>query len=191
MWYHVSARSTIQAKYVQSQVARATANCLTFAGRAQNGKDVDRIARYLCFVFQPTGLQYLSDIPRRFLWLPTSTICLILLFVNPLPSGKCRKLKVSYSVVYALALFATVGFLTWSILLTQFTQACLCAKQKHVQWERYQGTIGTIRLSDQQCTALFSSKNAKLQILRCQLFEKNMVRWAKNPFHIREAIGKR
>ena len=56
--------------------------------------------------------------------------------------------------------------------------SCLCAKQKHVQWERCQGTICTIRLVDQQCTALFSSKNAKLQILRCQLFEleKNMVR---------------
>ena len=189
----MSARSTIQAKYVQSQVARATANCLTFAGRAQNGKVVNRIARYLCFVFQPTGLQYLSDIPRRFLWLPTSTICLILLFVNPLPSGKCRKLKVSYSVVYALALFATVGFLTWSILLTQFTQACLRAKQKHVQWERYQGTIGTIRLSDQQCTALFFSKNAKLQILRCQLFELEKIWWGERRIlsTLGEAIGKR
>ena len=61
----------------------------------------------------------------------TSTICLILVFVT---SSTLQQVQKTKSFIFWLA---TVGFRTWVILLTQLTQTCLPAKQKHVQWERY------------------------------------------------------
>ena len=133
----MGAHSAIPAEHVQSQVARATANNLNICqdeSRRRSNKNCKQ-----------TGLQYFPAIPGRFRWLPTSTICLILLFVTSCTLRQVQKTKSSYSVEYTVALLATVGFRTWVILPTQLTQTCLPAKQKHVQWERYQGTICTFR----------------------------------------------
>jgi hypothetical protein len=136
-WDDVGAHSAIPAEHVQSQVARATANNLNICQdeyRRRSNKNCKQ-----------TGLQYFPAIPGRFHWLPSSTICLILLFVTSSTLRQVQKTKSSYSVGYTVALLATVGFRTWVILPTQLTQTCLPAKQKHVQWERYQGTICTFR----------------------------------------------
>ena len=160
----MSAHSAIQAKYVQSQGAQATAICLTFARKStgREGRASNSTLFLLCFVFQPKGLQYFPDIPGRFRWLPTSAICLILLFVNPPSSG-------------TLALFATVGFLTWSILLTQFTQTCLCAKQCSGKGIRVQ-----FALSDQHCTyVILLFKNAILGNIADASFSSWKKRWGE------------
>jgi hypothetical protein len=136
-WDDVGAHSAIPAEHVQSQVARATANNLNICQdeyRRRSNKNCKQ-----------TGLQYFPAIPGRFHWLPSSTICLILLFVTSSTLRQVQKTKSSYSVGYTVALLATVGFRTWVILPTQLTPTCLPAKQKHVQWERYQGTICTFR----------------------------------------------
>ena len=174
----MGAHNAIPAEHVQSQVAWATANNLNICQdeyRRRSNKNCKH-----------TGLQYFPAIPGRFHWLPTSTICLILLFVTSSTLRQVQKTKSSYSVEYTVALLATVGFRTWVILPTQLTQICLPAKQKHVQWERYQCTICTFR-STIYGTFLFK-KHTKLQTLA---FELEKIWWAKNPFHIREAIGKR
>ena len=131
----MGAQSAIPAEHVQSQAARATANNLNICQdeyRRRSNKNCKQ-----------TGLQYFPAIQGDFnvnnLFDPT--VCHIL---HP-PASAENYSKSSYSVEYTVALLATVGFRSWISLPTQLTQTCLPAKQKHVQWERYQGTICTFR----------------------------------------------
>ena len=84
-WDDVGAHSTIPAKHVQSQVARATANNFNICQEEHR-----RGSNKNC---KQTGLQYFPDIPGRFHWLLTSTICLILVFVTSSTLQQVQKTK--------------------------------------------------------------------------------------------------
>ena len=104
---------------------------------------------------------------------------------HPPPSGKCRKLKVHIlSGILLLFWPPSASGLGWSY--PPNWPKLVCPRSRNMCSGK--GIRVQFALSDQQYTARFCSKNTKLQTLAFEL-EKNWL--AKNPFHIREAIGKR
>ena len=157
-WDDVGAHSTIPAEHVQSQVARATANNLNICQdeyRRRSNKNCKQ-----------TGLQYFPAIPGRFRWLPTSTICLILLFVTSCTLRQVQKTESSYSVEYIrvyciLLLFwpPSAAGLGWSH--PPNWPKLVCPRSRNICSGK--GIRVQCALSDQQYTARFCTKNAKLQ----------------------------
>ena len=164
----MGAHSAIRAEHVQSQVARATANNLNICQdehRRRSNKNCKQ-----------TGLQYFPAIPGRFHWLPTSTICLILLFVTSSTLRQVQKLKVHIlSGILLLFWPPSASGLGWSY--PPNWPKLVCPRSRNMCSGK--GIRVQFALSDRQYMARFCSKNTKLQTLAFKL-EKNMV--SEEPF---------
>ena len=131
-WYHVSAHSAIQAKYVQSQGAQATAICLTFARKSteREGRASNSTLFFFMFCISAKGFAIFPRYSRE--------ISLIANVSNLFDPTVCQSTILRHPCSFRDRRLPDLKYLTHPIYANLFAREA-------VQWERYQGTICTIR----------------------------------------------